>query len=101
MRVAVEIAVVGARARVCISRVNSVHVYTLARLDQSTARYTFEHVRVSNSDVSKKKKSRLPGVQTDDDSISNQLEQRFKEHNYALSVKPKKIEGTDFKNSNR
>ena len=31
MRVAVEIAVVGARGRVCISRVNNVYVYTLAR----------------------------------------------------------------------
>lgn len=36
-----------------------------------------------------KKKKTLPGMETDNNSISSQLEERFNEHKYALSVKPK------------
>ena len=41
--------------------------------------------------VKKKPKSVLPGVEKDE--VSNQLEERFKEHTYALSVKPRNENG--------
>ncbi|CAG5098607.1 Oidioi.mRNA.OKI2018_I69.XSR.g15818.t1.cds [Oikopleura dioica] len=55
----------------------------------------------------KKTKSKLPGAAADDRdfdflnvrrySISNQLEERFKEHTYALSVKPRNANGSPVK----
>ena len=40
----------------------------------------------------RKKKPYLPGVNEKDNSISKQLEERFNEHKYALSVKPTTVD---------